>query len=59
MGRGLSIIKNPSAESLLDWQDSLEDKSAIFYLYNLKVPLWFKQAEMYQRIAQIFLFMII
>lgn len=59
MGQGLSIIKNPSAESLLDQQDSLEDKSAIFCLYNVKVQLWFKQTEMYQRIAQFFLFMFI
>lgn len=58
MGQGLSTIKNPSAESLLE-QDSLEDKSAIFCLYNVKVHLWFKQTEMYQRIAQMFLFMII
>lgn len=58
MGQGLSTIKNPSAESLLE-QDCPEDKSAIFCLYNVKVQLWFKQTEMYQRIAQMFLFMII
>lgn len=58
MGQGLSTIKNPSAENLLE-EDSTEDKSAIFCLYNIKVHLWFKQTEMYQRIAQMFLFMII
>lgn len=58
MGQGLSTIKNPSAENLLE-EDSPEDKSAIFCLYNIKVHLWFKQTEMYQRIAQMFLFMII
>lgn len=55
MGQGLSTIKNPSAKSLLE-QDSLEDKSAIFCLYNVKVQLWFKQTNVPKNSTNVFIY---